>query len=63
MKKIGGACSKGRTESAPSPVGIGLKFIYSEKATKFREIFPLHLIAVHTVKSKGKISQKPSQNI
>ena len=35
-----------------------LKFIYSEKATKFCEIFPLLLTAVHTVKSKGKISQK-----
>ena len=34
-----------------------LKFIYSEKATKFCEIFPLLLTAVHTVKSKGKISQ------
>ena len=34
-----------------------LKFIYSEKATKFCEIFPLLLSAVHTVKSKGKISQ------
>ena len=31
-----------------------LKFIYSEKATK---IFPLLLTTVHTVKSKGKISQ------
>ena len=30
---------------------------YSEKATQFWEIFPLFLIAVHTVKSKGKISQ------
>ena len=28
-----------------------LKFIYSEKATKFCEIFPLLLTAVHTVKS------------
>ena len=35
-----------------------LKYIYSEKATKFCEIFPLLLTAVHTVKSKGKISQK-----
>ena len=35
-----------------------LKFIYSEKATKFCEISPLLLTAVHTVKSKG-----PSQNI
>ena len=34
-----------------------VKFIYSEKATKFREIFPLLLTRVHTVKSKGKISQ------
>ena len=35
-----------------------VKFIYSEKATKFWEIFPLLLTKVHTVKSKGKISQK-----
>ena len=34
-----------------------VKFIYSEKATKFCEIFPLLLTTVHTVKSKGKISQ------
>ena len=34
-----------------------LKFIYSEKATKFCEIFPLLLTTVHTVKSKMKISQ------
>ena len=34
-----------------------LKFIYSEKATKFCEIFPLLLTTVHTVKSEGKISQ------
>ena len=33
-----------------------LNFIYSEKATKFCEIFPLLLTTVHTVKSKGKIS-------
>ena len=33
------------------------KFIYSEKATKFCEVFPLLLTTVHTVKSKGKISQ------
>ena len=32
--------------------------MYSEKATKFCEIFPLLLTTVHTVKSKGKISQK-----
>ena len=34
-----------------------LKFIHSEKATKFCEIFPLLLTTVHTVKSKEKISQ------
>ena len=32
-------------------------FIYSEKATKFGEIFPLLLTTAHTVKSKGKILQ------
>ena len=36
---------------------IFIKFIYSEKATKFCEIFPLLLTTVHTIKSKGKISQ------
>ena len=40
-----------------SKVPFMVKFIYSEKATKFFEIFPLLLTAVHTVKSKGKISQ------
>ena len=34
-----------------------VKFIYSEKATKFCEIFPLLLSRVHTVKIKGKISE------
>ena len=34
-----------------------IKFIYSEKATKFCEIFHVLLTTVHTVKSKGKISQ------
>ena len=34
-----------------------LKFIYSEKATKFCEIFTLLLTKVHTVKSKLKISK------
>ena len=34
-----------------------IKVIYSEKATKFCEIFTLLLIAVHTVKSKVKILQ------
>ena len=34
-----------------------VKFIHSEKATKFCEISPLLLTAVHKVKSKGKISQ------
>ena len=37
---------------------LQVKFIYSEKVTKFCEIFPFLLTAVlHTVKSKGKISQ------
>ena len=35
---------------------IKVKFIYSEKATKFCEIFTL-LLTVCTVKSKAKISQ------
>ena len=34
-----------------------VKFIYSEKATKFCEIFPLLLTVCTAVKSKGKISQ------
>ena len=34
-----------------------LKFIYSEKATKFCEISTLLLTTVHTVKSKVEISQ------
>ena len=34
-----------------------LKFIYSEKATKFCKIFPLLLTVCNVVKSKGKISQ------
>jgi hypothetical protein len=34
-----------------------LKFIYSEKATKFCEIFPLFLTVCTVVKSKKKISQ------
>ena len=34
-----------------------LKFIYSEKATKFCEIFPLLLTVSTLVKSKGKILQ------
>ena len=37
--------------------GFLLKFIYSEKATKFCEIFTILLTTVHTVKSKGKISE------
>ena len=36
---------------------VWLKFIYSGKTPKFCEIFPLLLTTVHTVKSKGKISQ------
>ena len=34
-----------------------VKFIYSEKATKFCEISTSHLTAVHTFKSKVEISQ------
>ena len=34
-----------------------LKFINSEKATKFCEIFPLLLAVCTVVKSKGKISR------
>ena len=34
-----------------------IKFIYSEKATKFCDIFTLLLTTVHRVKRKGKISQ------
>ena len=34
-----------------------VKFIYSEKATKFCEILTLLLTTVHTVKIKVKISQ------
>ena len=34
-----------------------INFIYSEKATKFCEIFPLHLTVCTGVKSKGKILQ------
>ena len=47
-------------ESANQPLGTRtqrVKFIYSEKATKFCKIFTLLLTAVHTVKSKGEISQ------
>ena len=36
---------------------LALKFIYSEKATKFCEIFPLLLTVCTVVKSKGKILQ------
>jgi hypothetical protein len=35
-----------------------VKFIYSQKATEFCEIFPLLLSTVHTDKSKGEILQK-----
>ena len=36
---------------------LEVKFIYSEKATKFCEIFTLLLTTVLTVKSKGKVLQ------
>ena len=41
----------------PPSLSPYVKFIYSENATKFCEIFPLLLTTVHTVKSEGKISQ------
>ena len=37
--------------------GVFVKFIYSEKATKFCEIFPLLLTVCTIVKSKGTILQ------
>jgi hypothetical protein len=52
-------CTKVRFGSFLSGVftTIAVKFIYSKKATKFCEIFPLLLTTVHAVKSKGKILQ------
>ena len=40
-----------------NPAELKIKFIYSEKAKNFCKVFPLLLTTVHTVKSKGKISQ------
>ena len=45
------------TRANSFPEYVIVKFIYSEKATKFCEIFTLLLTTVHTVKSKVKISQ------
>ena len=42
---------------SPSEILPPLKFIYSEKATKFCKIFPLLLTVCNLVKSKVKISQ------
>ena len=55
-----GCGSKGAEgAAAPSDFGIDqLKLIYSEKATKFFEIFTLLLSYVVPVKSKVKISHK-----
>ena len=53
-------CSAAVSRSEKLPFfqhGGMVKFLYSEKVTKFCEILPLLLTAVHTVKSKGKISQ------
>ena len=44
-------------KTVPFFVWFWLKFIYSEKATKFCEIFPLLLTVCTVVRSKGKISQ------
>ena len=41
----------------PVPPTLPLKFIYSEKATKFCEIFPLLSTVCTVVKSKGNVSQ------
>ena len=41
----------------PYYLGDVVKFIYSEKAAKFCEIFPLLLTVFTAVKSKGKTSQ------
>ena len=46
-----------RISTLVSQLPSRVKFIYSETATKFCEIFPLFLNTVHTVKSKGKILQ------
>ena len=49
-----------RTSQRPEWTRSGravLKFIYSEKATKFCEISTLNLTTVHTVKSKVEFSQ------
>ena len=43
--------------SASSNKNVTLKFIYSKKATKFCEIFPLLLTVCTVVKSKEKITQ------
>ena len=45
--------SMGKWQNSPMLV----KFISSEKTTKFCEISTLNLTTVHTVKSKGEISQ------
>ena len=49
--------SPSAAEDSPDSSSSKVKFMYSEKATKFCEIFPLLLTTVHTVKSKGKILQ------
>ena len=43
--------------TCPLIEGGNVKFIYSEKDTKFCEIFPLFLTVFTAVKSKGKISE------
>ena len=46
-----------RAKDAEVAEVILLNFIYSEKASKFCEIFPLLLTTVHKVKNKRKILQ------
>ena len=41
-------------QSISSSLKVLIKFIYSEKATNFCEIFPLLLSIVHTDKNKRK---------
>ena len=48
---------EGQVSLAPLLSGAGVKFIYSEKATKFCEIFTLLLTGTTYDKSKVKISQ------
>ena len=61
-KPCNSECYRIRRKTSPPPhsaetSSIYVKFVHSEKATKFCEIFTLFLSTVHTDKSKVKISQ------